>query len=259
MKRLAEIRRIARAREASSTGLDPRAAILATLLYLICIISLGKYELAGGLAFLAFPLFALLAMDIPARPILGKLIFVSPFVLMIGLANPWLDTRPMLRVHSLTLSAGSISFLVIACKSTLSVTAVAILLELFPFQEICAGLRSLRLPEPFVTQILFAHRYLFLLVEEGQSLQKARDLKSFGRKGRDIRTTAALLGCLFIRTLDRSQRIHRSMLSRGFDGTFRLPAARTFTRRDGAFLFLSALLLAGFRAYFHFHASPSLP
>jgi cobalt/nickel transport system permease protein len=259
VKRLAEVRRIGRAERLAAPDLDPRAVIAATLLYLICIISLGKYELAGILAFFSFPLFAILALGIPLRPLARKLAFISPFVLMIGLVNPWMEPRPMLRVLSFALSGGMVSFLVIACKAVLSVTTVAILMELFPFQEICAGLRGLRLPEPFVMQILFAHRYLFLLVEEGQSLQKARDLKSFGPKGRELSTTAALLGSLFIRTMDRSQRIHRSMLSRGFSGAFRLPAARAFGWRDVFFLGSAVLLLAGLRAYFHFHASASLP
>jgi cobalt/nickel transport system permease protein len=247
VKRLGEVRRLGRRTGVWSPDLDPRVLILAVLLYVALLVSVGKHSLGQVLALLCVPLIAVPALGIPAWAVIRKIIFVSPFVLGVGLFNPLLDTRPLLPVGPWVLSAGWVSFLVIACKAWLSVAAVAVLTELLPFEAIGAGLRRLKAPEALVNQLLFLHRYLFLLVEEAQTLRKARDLKSFGRRGRDLSTTARLLGSLFLRTLERSQRIHRSMLARGFDGVFRHAPGRPLAARDWIFLAGAALVCAGLR------------
>ncbi len=245
MKRLTEVRRLSKSEVRRRVDLDSRALIVAVLLYILCVVSVGKYSVERVLIYFAFPLFTVLALGLPLRPIVRKLIFVSPFVLLIGAFNPLLEPRPLLQIFSVSMSAGMASFIVIGCKAVLSVVAVAVLSELLPFEEIGAGLQRLKVPEAFVVQLLFVYRYLFLLVEEAQAMQKARDLKSFGRRGLGLRSTASLLGNLFLRTLDRSLRIHRCMVSRGFSGSFPIAPIRPFGWKDSAFLGAVVLLLAG--------------
>jgi cobalt/nickel transport system permease protein len=251
MKRLSEVRRLGRSGPTRRPHLDARTLIVATGLFIGCVVTLGKYDLNGVLAFLALPLLAVLFLRLPMRPLIRKLLFVSPFVIGVGLFNPFLDPEPMALFGTWTVRAGLISFLVMSLKAVLSVLAVFLLAELLPFEAIGTGLRGLRVPDVFVTQLLFLHRYLFLLVEEAQTLKQARDLKSFGGRGTDWRTTARLLGSLFLRALDRSQRIHRCMVSRGFDGSIHMPSARPFGVRDLIFLVLAVGLCAGLRLGVH--------
>jgi len=51
---------------------------------------------------------------------------------------------------------------------------------------------------------------------------RARALRSFNGRGLGFGTYSSLLGHLLLRTLDRAQRLHLAMLSRGFDGEIRL-------------------------------------
>ena len=52
-------------------------------------------------------------------------------------------------------------------------------------------------------------------------MERARSLRSFGGRGRGLPASGAFLGTLLLRTWSRAERIHFSMLARGFDGTFR--------------------------------------
>lgn len=247
MSRLSEVRRLGRGGGTHRLDVDGRALILAAAAFILCVVSVPKFDLRGVLQLFAVPLFAVPALGLPVAPLLRRLALVSPLVLLLGAFNPFLDTRPMADAFPVPMSAGMASFLVITGKAVLSVVAIVLLTQLLSFEALGAGLKGLKVPEVFVVQLLFLHRYLFLLVEEAQTMRKARDLRSFGRRGLGLRVTAGLLGSLFLRTLDRSQRIFRCMVARGFDGAIRLPPARPFGPRDAAFLLGVALALAGLR------------
>lgn len=247
MRQLAEVRRRGRGKHVRYSGLDARVLLIAITLFIGCVVTVGKYDLARVSVFLPFPLMLAPVLGVSLRLLFRKLIFVSPFLLCVGIFNPIFDTSPMLDLGPFHLSAGWVSFLVITLKAVISVSASTLLFEALPFEEIAAGLRSLKVPNAFVVQLLFLHRYLFVLAEEAQSMRMARDLKSFGGRGTGISATVGLLGTLFLRTLDRSQRIHQCMLSRGFDGTVRVPARRSLGARDAVLLVLMAALFAALR------------
>ena len=76
------------------------------------------------------------------------------------------------------------------------------------------------------------YRYIFVLIDEGQRMYRARALRSFQGRGTDMKTFGHLIGGLLLRTLDRGQRIHLAMLCRGFDGTIRIRRAPRLITRD---------------------------
>ncbi len=86
---------------------------------------------------------------------------------------------------------------------------------------LCAGLGRLGVPRAFVVQLLFLHRYLFVLTAEAARMSRARALRNPERRRPSLRTFGSMMGHLLLRTTARAQRIHRAMLCRGFTG--RLP------------------------------------
>jgi cobalt/nickel transport system permease protein len=55
-------------------------------------------------------------------------------------------------------------------------------------------------------------------MEEAMRIIRARDMRSFGKRGTGLRVFARLIGILFLRTVDRAERVYYAMLSRGFQG-----------------------------------------
>jgi len=229
--------------------LDPRAKVVCTLLFLFTVISFPKYELAALMPFFLFPVLLTTLGDIPVKFLLKKVAIVSPFAIFIGIFNPILDTRTVAVIAGVPLSAGWLSFLSILIKFTLTISAALLLIATTSFPGICHALRRLGVPAVFVSQLLFLYRYLFVLMEEVMRLVRARDMRSFGNRGSGMKVVARLIGALFIRTVERAERIYSAMLTRGFNGDMPSLKEYRFRSNDGLYISLTIVFLAVFRFF----------
>ena len=156
-----------------------------------------------------------------------------PFILI---ALPTVFTKPgdpvfelYLRLITLTATAEGMEFFAsVLIKSWASVTAAVLLTSTTPALSLLSALRSLKLPEILVAVVMLMYRYLFVLVDEAQRMLRARSSRSAaigqGTGGSIIwraKSAGGMAGSLFIRTLDRSERIYMAMLARGYDGGIR--------------------------------------
>lgn len=229
--------------------LDPRVKVIATLLYLLTVVSLPKYEVAALIPFFLFPVLLMALGEIPARFILRKVLLVSPFALLIGIFNPLLDTRILVVISGIPLSAGWLSFLSILLKFALTVSATLLLIATTSFPGVCHALRRLGCPSLFVSQLLFLYRYLFVLMEEAMRIIRARDMRSFGTRGAGMKVFVRLIGILFLRTVDRAERIYYAMLSRGFQGDIPSLKRSSLVAADLAFMAVMIAFLGTFRFF----------
>jgi len=215
--------------------LDPRAKVLTTLIFVVTVVSFGKYEISAMLPFFLYPVFLSSAGNIPPSFVARKLAIVSPFIIFVGIFNPLLDREILLALGSFEISGGWVSFASLVLRATLTLSAVMLLLATTGLNGIAAAMERLGVPRIFTVQLLFLYRYIFVLVEEALRLSRARSLRSFGRRGTELRPLASLLGHLLLRTLDRAERIHQAMLSRGFDGDVRMLRPLRFGAREALF------------------------
>ena len=229
--------------------LDPRTKVIATLLFIVTVVSFSKHEIMGLLPFFLFPVLVFSLGNIPVWLILKKVLLVSPFAAFIGIFNPVFDTEPMVTVSGIAVSGGWISFLSVMLRFFLTMTSVLLLIATTSFPGICHALRRLGMPELFTSQLLFLYRYLFVLVEEGMRMVRARDMRSFRGKGQDVRVFVSLVGTLFLRTMERAERIYHAMLSRGFTGSMRFVRTVRFRVTDFVLLAAVAAVLYAFRVY----------
>ena len=229
--------------------LDPRAKLITTLVFLVTVVSMHKYELSALTPFFLYPVFLAAAGNVPIRYLARKIALVSPFAITLGLFTPFLDTGPLVQVAGITVSGGWVSFTSILVRFVLTVGAALILVAITGFTSVCAALGRLGVPRVFVVQLMFLYRYLFVLTDETVRLLRARSLRSFGGKGKGLATFGPLAGRLLLRTLDRAQRIHLAMCARGFDGQVRLSRPLQFRLPDVVFLLTWTLLLLGMRLF----------
>jgi cobalt/nickel transport system permease protein len=246
---LLDFRRLERLADLDSPlhHVDARAKILVTLTFIVCVVSLGRYELAALFPFFVFPILMIAGGGLPVRYLLSKILLVIPFVLCVGLFNPLLDREILAVFGPLRISAGWFSFASIVLRSLLTVAAALILVSLTGFPELCRGLASLGMPKVFVTQLLFLYRYLFVLAEEAARLKLARDQRCFGGHGSGITSFGPLAGHLLLRSWERAERVYRAMLSRGFSGEFKGRRSSSFGRGDALFLLGWGLVLIAIR------------
>ena len=229
--------------------LDPRAKVIATMLFLFTVISFPKYEVIALTPFFLYPVLLLTVGEIPVRFMIRKIIVVSPFAVFIGIFNPILDTRTSAVIFGVALSAGWISFLSILMKFALTISAALLLIATTSFPGVCHALRRLGFPALFVSQLLFLYRYLFVLMEEAMRVIRAREMRSFGTRNTGIKVSVRLIGILFLRTVDRAERIYYAMLSRGFQGDIPTLKRSHIALSDLLFLAVMIAYLGAFRFF----------
>lgn len=220
----------------------------------------------------AWPVYVLLAALALSAELLSELglkfyfrraLLALPFVLA---ALPVLVTLPGPALLELPFGLavtgpGLARFISVALKSWISVQMAVLLAATTPFPEILAAMRALRLPRLLVAIIGLMWRYLFVMVDEALRMMQARQSRSgllpeaarpAGRVGGSIpwraRVAGGMAGSLFLRSLERSDRIYNAMLSRGYDGEIRGLPRPAVSPAGWAVLAAGMLLLAALLA-----------
>ncbi len=202
--------------------LDPRIKLLTTLAYIIFTVSFGKHDISAMLPLIFYPVFLITAGGLPVMYIMKKVLFVSPFALMIAVFNPILNQNTTLHIGIIGISDGWISFFSIMLRFFLTVTSVIALIASTGFNAVCMAAEKMGMPKIFAVQLLFLYRYIFVMAEEASRMLRARSLRSFGIKGKGFNHYGPFIGTLLLRTIDRARRIYLAMCCRGFDGNIRI-------------------------------------
>jgi cobalt/nickel transport system permease protein len=80
------------------------------------------------------------------------------------------------------------------------------------------------------------------LTEEGERTVRARELRSYKKRGMEIKPFISILNSLLLRTWLRAERIHMAMLARGFSGSFSNRYQHKFGKKESLFLILWVLV-----------------
>jgi cobalt/nickel transport system permease protein len=148
---------------------------------------------------------------------------------------------------------GTLRLLAVLTKSWLSIQAALFLTGTTPFNRMLAGLRSLGTPRILISIVSLMYRYLFVFADETTRVQVARAARSGLIAGHrppglvwQARVAGHQAGLLFVRALERSERVYAAMLARGYSGETRVLAERPLATRDWVTLLfgLSAIAAA---------------
>lgn len=227
---------------------DPRAKVIATVVYIVCVVSYGKYDLLGLLPFAIFPVVIATEGGLPLRFLGRLLLIVSPFALVMGAFNPVFDHEIVAHIGGWGVSGGWVSYVSIVLRFLLTAGGALVLTATTSFSGICLALQKLRVPDVLVTQLLLLFRYIFVLGDEAARLGQARRLRSFGRRGMDWRVYGQMLGQLLLRAFARAQRVYLAMKCRGFSGEIRVAERLRFRTADLLFTLSWSAVFILFRA-----------
>lgn len=132
-------------------------------------------------------------------------------------------------------------------KALLSLLLLNFLTQTTPIPHLLHALTALRVPPLLVAILAAMYRYLFVLQAEAESMRRAalsRNLMNQPRWQRFV--VGQLIGSLFLRSLERGERIYQAMLSRGYTGLPPVMDAPRPRRIDHlALASLTCLLLLG--------------
>jgi len=222
-------------------GLDARAKLVAIIAYTAVLISFNRYCVSVLVPMAILPAVMLWIGRIPVWFAVRRVIILSPFIVMLCLASPLYDRAGMpaafgpweFRVTGGWLTAADISL-----KFTLGILALTALVCTTPFAMLLEGMRRMHMPRLLAMQLGFLYRYLFVLIDEGMRIRRGRDFRGSSRApvSRRLLAVGSIVGSLFVRTLERSDRIHVAMCARGYRGEPHSLSRLKFTLSDAAFL-----------------------
>ena len=164
--------------DSSIHRLDARAQILATLVFILVVMSYPRYEVSALMPLFVYPFVVIAMAGLPVRYLLKKIAVAAPFALFVGLFNPLLDRQAAGTIGTLTISGGWLSFGSIMIRFFLTVSVALILVACTGIHRLCAGLERMGMPRVFAVQLLFLYRYFFVIGDEGLRMRRSVEIRS---------------------------------------------------------------------------------
>jgi len=202
--------------------LDPRLKIVFAAAYSFCVALLKNFE---PLVFSIFISFLLLSLaGVRFRILAGRLLAFNAMVLLFWGVLPFtFSGEALFQLGPLTATRpGVLLAALITLKANAIITAFIALVSTTPVSVMGHALLKLRIPQKIVHILLLTYRYVFVIEQEYERLSRAMRTRGFIPKTNThtYRSYAYLVGMIFVRSLDRAQRVHQAMICRGFDGNF---------------------------------------
>ena len=221
--------------------LDPRIkfAVFTPLVFVVAF----SPDIRVGLLFLLLAVICVLLARLSFKQIASRLLVVNIFVLFLwftlpmsikGTAlfeiGPWhITTEGVIYTTTITLKANAIFLFTISILGTSEIFALVHALDHF------------KVPKRLLYLFFFFYRYLTVIHQEYTSVRAAVKARGFTPKTNlhTWRTYAYMVGMLFVKSYERSNRIYQAMTLRGFRGYF--PLITHFHIHTGDIIFLGVM------------------
>jgi cobalt/nickel transport system permease protein len=195
--------------------LDARIKLLATLIFILIVLAtpFGAWTLLGAEGLLLA--FIIGAAGIPPRELARR--WMAFFVLVGFLTVMIAPANPARAQHGLLVVVATILI-----KNALALMAMLVLAGTTPLHSLLTAVRKLGMPSVLVATLQFMDRHRHILISEVARMTTARRARTFNR--RDSLAwglLTGLIGLLFLRSFERSERLYGAMVARGWDGTIR--------------------------------------
>jgi cobalt/nickel transport system permease protein len=219
--------------------LDPRVKVVVTVLFILSNVLLPDgawlaFVLAWGLVLLTSALAGLGLGYAIKRSFVALPFALAAITVMFNMPGQPLFAWQLGPWHLVATDAGVIRFASIVIRTWLSVQMAILLTATTRFPDLLHALHHLRVPALLVAIISFMYRYLFVITDEAMRLMRAREARSArpakyplratgGQRSRitwRARVTGNMVGQLFLRSYERSDRVYSAMLARGYSGQF---------------------------------------
>jgi cobalt/nickel transport system permease protein len=224
--------------------LDPRVKFITTTPYIFVIAIMQGVKGPFLALIISFLMVAFARINI--KKLLGRLIVVNTFILFLWIFLPFsYPGEAVFHIGSLKAThEGFLYVLSITLKANAIVLATIAILGTSEVFSLAHALVHLRLPDKLIHLFFFFYRYISVLHEEYTRLKNAMSIRSFKPRTNihTYKTYAYLVGMLIVRSFDRSQRIYRAMVCRGFGGKFRVMSHFELKRGDVLFGILMVLI-----------------
>jgi cobalt/nickel transport system permease protein len=202
--------------------LDPRIRMVSAVVF-SCAVAVCR-EFPALLVALTLSLARVALARLQASEVFKRLLVVNGLVVCIWAVIPFtFPGEPLFRLGPLGAAREGIELAAqITLKSNAIVLSFMAVVATMPIATVGYALHRLRVPDKIVHLLLMTYRYIFVLEQEYLRLVRAACIRGFqpGTNLHTYRTYAYLVGMLFVRAVERAERVQWAMLCRGFKRKF---------------------------------------
>jgi len=235
---------------------DPRVKIASLGVFVFCVAVLKTLPVAvlALLAAMVFLRITGLPLDFIVGGLKWVLLFLIPFFGIMPFSYPG---PPAFEVLGLGFAweGARLACLIVIKAVAIVMTAYAIFGSA-RFDVSMIALQRLKCPTIIVQMLLFTYRYIFVLIEEMRRMTTAMRVRGFvmGTNLYTLKVVGHFVGSLLVRSFERTERVYKAMLSKGYEGQFHTLVEFRTKNTDfakaalvlGAAAFLVAVDLEGF-------------
>jgi cobalt/nickel transport system permease protein len=213
---------------------DPRIKIAVLGIFAFCVALLDSIPLvmAGFALAVIFISMARLPFHFIKHGLEFVLVFLLPFFIVLPLTIPG---EPVFHVFGIGFVWEGLRLAtMIVFKALAVVITTYAIFGTTRFDIAMIALQHLRCPTILVQMFLFTYRFIFVFVEEMKRKDTAMKSRGFIKRFdmKTMTTVGNFIGTLIIRSFERTERVYKAMLSKGYNGEFHTLRVFRSTARD---------------------------
>lgn len=215
-------------------SIEPRAKLLSLLAAIFFVALLPEDKLTSLLLLSIFSLILLWISRVPFEVFIKRSLVVLPPILALSSVYAFQNT-----------GFSFYRFVFYTLKAMSSFTYVFILVSTTRFDKLLQSLRYFKMPLTVISILSFLYRYVFVFQDELERMLRAKESRMIKTdRKQELKILFNLVGMLILRSLERSERIYRSMLSRSFKQDLAyVTKFRKLNTKDFFFVFVILLLI----------------
>ncbi len=228
--------------------IDARIKLMVSLATLAMVLSYRGFALPLFVTLLC--LFFCLRMKVPFKVLLLRFsepCLIASVVLLLKFFFSGNNVMFSLDIMGLKLSGyqdGLLEGLMIASRIFGAVSVVVVLGFSTPFTEFMAGLSWFRVPRAFIEILMFAYRYIFVIIEDAMVIYHAQKNRlGYSNIRRGLNSFGIMTGSLILKAFENSQNTTVAMVQRGYDGTTPLLKHKPFRVLEVALSMLFIIII----------------
>lgn len=138
--------------------------------------------------------------------------------------------------------------ILLAARLIVSLTAIILLSSTSPLQEVVSSLRKLKMPKDMAMILSIMVRFLFMFIDELESIRKAQKARNFNIHSRmtpykwRVKQVGYSIAMMFVKSYEQGERVYKSMISRGFSENSELYLGKT-TLRKNEYIFIISIIV----------------
>ena len=228
--------------------IDARIKLLVALIILIMVLSYKGFTLPLLVTLLC--LFFCIKIRIPLKVFALRFsgpLFIISMLLILKVFFSGKETLFTINIFGVNIVGhkdGLMDGLMIASRILGAVSIVALLGFSTPFTEFMAGLSWFRVPKGFIEILMFAYRYIFVLLEDAVVIYNAQKNRlGYSSIRRGLNSFGILTGSLVLKAFEQSQNTTVSMIQRGYDGNIPMLKHKPFKPSEVVFSLLLVIVM----------------